>query len=68
MVVPPTQPQDLERLRRSIAMMSPGTMALPREDALALFAEVQRLRRALDRLAEGLRTLLDEVTPGPAPG
>lgn len=64
----PTRPQDLERLRRSIAMLSPGTMALPREDALALLAEVQRLRAALDRLADGLRALLDEVAPGSARG
>ena len=56
------RPQDLEQLRRSIAMLSPGTMALPREDALALFAEVQHLQGSLDRLADGLRALLDGVT------
>jgi hypothetical protein len=61
----PTRPQDLERLRRSVAMLSPGTMALPREDALTLLAEVQRLQTSLDHLADGLRVLLDGVGTRP---
>ena len=60
----PTAPQDLERLRRSIAMLSPGTMALAREDALALLGQVQRLRCSLDELADGLRRLLADADAG----
>jgi hypothetical protein len=45
--------EDLERIRRSIGMLTVGQMALKREDALA------RVGRELRRLEEGLRALLD---------
>jgi hypothetical protein len=51
--------EDLERVRRSIAMLTPGQPALEREDALNLLAEMQVLRRDLDQLARGLLRLVD---------
>ena len=52
---------DLERLRRSLAMLAPGQPAgLNREEAMALLAEAHRASARLDRLVAGLRALLDE--------
>ena len=51
--------EDLERLRRSIAMLPPTAPALDREAALSLLAETQELRRDLDELERGLRRLVD---------
>jgi len=51
--------EDLERLRRSIVMLEPGAMALRREDAANLIAELQATERELRRLRTGLRGLLD---------
>ncbi|MBK9178653.1 MAG: hypothetical protein IPM45_03580 [Acidimicrobiales bacterium] len=56
--------EGLELLRRSVAMLGPGTPALDREQALSLLAEVQRLRTELTWFEHGLRRLLDE-RPGP---
>ena len=53
--------EDLERLRRSLAMLSPGQPAgLSREEAMALLADLQRARRGFERLESGLRRLLEE--------
>jgi hypothetical protein len=58
-------PHDLERLRRSLAMLRPDQPAgLRREQALQLLEEVQRLRHSDRRRAElvgRLRQLLDEA-------
>jgi hypothetical protein len=43
-----TSVEDLERRRRSIVMLPPGTPALVREDAMALLAELIELRRWAD--------------------
>src|SRR5690606_31047532 len=51
--------EDLERLRRSVAMLPPGQPALDREDALDLLAELQEVRRDLDRLESGLKALIE---------
>jgi hypothetical protein len=46
---------ELEDLRRSLAMLPPGSNGLSREEAMALTSELQeqmaRLRRLRDRLA-----------------
>ena len=55
---------ELERLRRSLAMLAPGQPAgLTREEAMGLLAEVRRASTELDRLRDGLRTLLAETPP-----
>jgi len=40
------QPHDVERLRRSVAMLQPGAPALKRETALQVLAELLRVQRA----------------------
>ena len=52
---------ELESQRRSIAMANPGSMALDREDAMALISELQEAERRLRGLREGLRGLLEEA-------
>ena len=53
--------EDLERLRRSLAMLSPGQPAgLTREEAMRPLADLQQARRGFERLEAGLRRLLDE--------
>jgi hypothetical protein len=55
---------DLERLRRSLAMLAPGQPAgLTREEAMGLLAEVRRASAELERLVTGLRGLLEETPP-----
>jgi len=49
-------PYELENLRRSIAMLSPGSRALDREQALRLLADLQAAQRERD----GLRAKLEE--------
>jgi hypothetical protein len=51
---------ELERMRRSIAMLQPGTKALSREDAMKLIAELQDVEGRLKRLKVGLQRLVDE--------
>jgi hypothetical protein len=48
------------RLRRSIAMLRPGALAMTREDASHLLRELGDVQRRLDRLRDGLRALLEE--------
>lgn len=52
--------EQVEQLRRSVAMLPPGAMALGREDALAVLTSLRELRRRLTRLERGLRELLEE--------
>ena len=47
-------------MRRSIAMLQPGTKALSREAAMKLIAELQDLEVRLKRLKVGLQRLVDE--------
>jgi hypothetical protein len=51
---------ELENLRRSLAMLTPGTKAITREDALLLFQELGEVRDRLNRLRRTLRQLADE--------
>ena len=57
------EPHNLERLRRSIAMLEPGRRdGLDRDKALAVIAELQRLQRQDRRYRElvaQLRALLE---------
>jgi hypothetical protein len=50
---------ELEILRRSLAMLTPGVRALTREEALQLVEELAAVEDQLDRLRDGLRQLLD---------
>ena len=52
--------EEIEQLRRSIAMLSPGSMAMKREDAMRLLGELGDIQQRLDRLRQGLRALLGE--------
>jgi hypothetical protein len=58
------QSHELERMRRSIAMLRPGQpVSLTREHAMRLLEELQRLQRSDRRYADlmgKLRALLDE--------
>lgn len=54
---------ELEIMRRSLAMLSPGVQALTREDAIALVEELAAVQDRLDHLREGLRRLIDESPP-----
>jgi hypothetical protein len=44
-------------------MLSPGTEALSREEALCLLEELTEVQETLDRLRGGLRRLLEGATP-----
>ena len=50
--------EEIEQLRRSIAMLQPGALAMKREDAMRLLGELGEVRGRLDRLCNGLRALL----------
>lgn len=52
---------ELEVLRRSLAMLTPGVRALTREEALDLVEELADVRKRLDQLEEGLRALLADI-------
>ncbi len=47
-------------MRRSIAMLQPGTKALDRETAMRLITELQDLERRMRALREALRGVLDQ--------
>ena len=51
---------EIEQLRRSIAMLSPGEKALDREATLSLLQRLQLVSRRVNRLEGGLRLLLDD--------
>ena len=52
---------EIENLRRSIAMLAPGTQAtMPREDALGLLSELQDVTGRLNELKRRLRILAEE--------
>ena len=50
---------ELERMRRSIAVLQPGTKALSREDAMKLIAELQEVQRGMRDLRPALEGVLD---------
>lgn len=52
---------ELEILRRSIAMLTPGQSALSREQALELLQDLADIERRLERLKSALRTMADEA-------
>ncbi|MDP9388532.1 MAG: hypothetical protein M3Q48_11640 [Actinomycetota bacterium] len=52
--------QELEVMRRSLAMLTPGVPALTREDAFRLVEDLAQVQTQLDRLREGLRRLLED--------
>lgn len=52
---------EIEILRRSLAMLTPGVRALTREEALELVEELAKVRERLDRLEQGLRALLADT-------
>ena len=52
---------ELDNLRRSMAMLTPGVKALTREDALTLLDELYDVQARLDRLREALRRLAEEA-------
>lgn len=60
--------EEIEQLRRSIAMLQPGSLAMTREDAVRLFGELGEAKGRLDRLCNGLRALLERgLTLWPEP-
>jgi hypothetical protein len=52
--------EEIEQLRRSIAVLQPGALAMTREDASQLLRDLGEVQGRLDRLRDGLRALLDE--------
>ena len=51
---------ELENLRRSLAMLTPGAKAVTREEAMLLFQELGEVRDRLNRLRRTLRQLAEE--------
>jgi hypothetical protein len=51
---------ELENVRRSIAMLTPGSKVLTREEALLLYQELGEVRERLDHLRQALRKLHDD--------
>jgi hypothetical protein len=49
-----------ENLRRSLAMLPPGSNGLTREDAMKLLAELQEVEGRLKNLRDALRGVLGE--------
>lgn len=52
---------EVDGLRRSLMMLSPGVPGLSREEALRLVEELCSLEERLDQLVAGLRQLLDHA-------
>jgi hypothetical protein len=63
-VSPPDRPhlarEEIEQLRRSIAMLQPGSLAMKREDAMQLLGDLGEVQGRLDHLRNGLRALLGD--------
>jgi hypothetical protein len=64
-VPPPGRPylarEEIEQLRRSIAMLQPGSMAMNREHAMRLLGDLGDVQGRLDRLCDSLRALLGDA-------
>jgi len=54
---------EIERLRRSLAMLPAGSDALKREEAMALLGRLRDVTARLRRVEEGLRSLLIDEQP-----
>lgn len=52
---------ELDGLRRSLMMLSPGVAGLTREEALRLVEELCDVEERLVRVVAGLRQLLDQA-------
>ena len=52
---------ELDSLRRSLIMLTPGVPGLSREEAIRLVDELCDVEERLDRMISGLRMLLDQV-------
>lgn len=57
---------ELEVLRRSLVMLTPGAGALTREQALELLEQLQEAERRLSSLRDRLRRLVEELDQGAA--
>jgi hypothetical protein len=53
---------ELEDLRRSLAMLPPGTKALSREEAMRLLGELQEVEGRLKNLRDALRDVINDGT------
>ncbi len=51
---------EIENLRRSLAMLPPGTKALDREEAMKLLSELHEVQTRLRNLRNALRAVLDD--------
>ena len=51
---------ELEIIRRSLAMLTPGQHALRREDAIDLVEELAELTKRLEMLRKGLARLIEQ--------
>ena len=60
MPAPGRPKEEIEQLRRSIAMLTPGAMAMSREDAMRLLGELGEVRGRLDQVRDGLLALLED--------
>lgn len=56
---PAVDKHELERLRRSIVMISPGQLALRREEAIVLLEDLAEVQDRLDALRSELRRLAE---------
>jgi hypothetical protein len=56
--IPMNRFYELENWRRSLVMLPPGSLALDREDAVALIAELQEAEGQLRGLRDALKLLL----------
>ena len=54
---------EIENLRRSVAMLPPQAASLSREEAMKLFAELQKADQRIRELREGLTLLLERSSP-----
>ena len=50
---------ELENLRRSLAMLPPGSKSLDREEAMRLLADLHEVESRLRNLRDALRAVLD---------
>jgi hypothetical protein len=53
--------RQLERLRTSFAMLTPGSMATRREDVMRLLSQLGEVENRLGRSRNGLRALLEDA-------
>jgi hypothetical protein len=57
--LPLVDKHELERLRRSIVMITPGQLALRREEAMVLLEDLAGVQERLDTLRAELRRLAE---------